>query len=225
MKNDSILNVAVSCFRTVKAVDNPKRVNLLTWLYSAKYSDKIKAIRSEVDAEKRKKLKLELPIILPSGVFTQRKTEAWVAPSGLMQFDIDFKDNRHIGNYHQLKKKLSKISNIAYIGQSASGNGFWGLVPITHPNQYRQHCLAFSEDLKAYGIICDNAVQNPAQARYYSYDEEPFINHFATPYKRLYKPLQTDDKTVSNATKTQRKRNDKRIRNGLFKRSSKRLCV
>lgn len=210
MEKESILNVTVSCFRNVKEVNNPKYVNLLKWLYSDKYSNKIEAIRLEEDTKKRKQLKLELPVMMPSGIFTGRNSEGWKQASGLMQFDIDFKDNRHISNYDSLKEELSKIDNIAYIGLSASGNGFWGLVPITNPNQYRQHSLAFSEDLKQYGIICDDAVQNPAQPRYYSFDDNPFINHFAKPYERLHEPLQTDKKTVlytkETATQTDKER-------------------
>ena len=49
----SILNTPVSCFANYDTPHHPVTVNLLTWLTSAKYKDKVAHIRSLPDKAAR----------------------------------------------------------------------------------------------------------------------------------------------------------------------------
>jgi len=134
----SILNVEVSCFKNYKTSDNPKPVNLLQWLHSAKYANAVKQIRETSDKNKRDQLKANLPAITPSGQFSYRSKKDLIKHSGFIQFDIDGKDHTNIANFGALKTEISKIVNVAYVGLSVSGRGYWGLIPIKYPEKHKQ---------------------------------------------------------------------------------------
>lgn len=184
----SVLNVEVSIFPNYVTPDNPARVNMLTWLTSSKYADRVAAIRATSDKSERDKLKATLPAITPSGLFTRRAESCLIDHSGLLQFDIDFKENKHIENFGDLKAELCKVKNIAYCGLSVSGNGFWGLVPITDPTRHKAHFEALRTWFATWGIIIDDKPKNVASLRGYSYDPDGYFNHYATPYSQQITP-------------------------------------
>ncbi|MVM28446.1 hypothetical protein GO755_00275 [Spirosoma sp. HMF4905] len=171
------LNVEVSCFANYNTPGNPKPVNLYLWLINAKYRDRVLAIRAETEKLKRDALKATLPAITPSGVFTYRQTSSLVpgGHSGFIQFDIDFKDNPHIRNYADLKAQLAKLPFVAYCGLSVSGTGYWGLVPIAHPERHGQHFDALFRVFAHYKIRLDDKPRNVASLRGYSYDPEGYF--------------------------------------------------
>lgn len=187
--NDSVLNKIVSCFSDYKEVTNPKNVNLITWLTSNKYEKEVLEIRRLKDKRERDQIKSTLPAITPSGMFKQRKQSGLVSRSGLIQFDIDLKENKHIINYKQLKEQICNISNVAYCGLSVSGTGYWGLIPVEQPEQHKKHFLAIEQDFKRLGITIDSAPKNISSLRGYSFDSEGYFNHQAELYKKLYERL------------------------------------
>ena len=171
-----VLNVSVSCFANYDTPANPVTINLLTWLHSAKYRPKIDALRLEPDKTRRDTLKATLPAITPSAVFTYRQESSMVAGSHtrLIQFDIDSKDNPCIRNYADLKAQISKLPFIAYCALSASGKGYWGLVPISDPERHSQHVDALRRVFAKFGIFIDTKPRNVASLRGYSYDAAPY---------------------------------------------------
>ncbi len=174
---EPILNVSVSCFASYDSSTNPKLVNLLTWLRSTKYQSKIETLRQIGNKEGRDKLKSTLPAITPSGQFTYR-AEANLIPgshTGLIQFDIDAKDNSRIRNYSTLKDQISKLPFVAYCGLSASGKGYWGLVPVAYPERHGQHFDALKRVFAHYGINVDTKPRNVVSLRGYSYDSAPYM--------------------------------------------------
>lgn len=181
----SILNVNISCFKDYRTAGNPRTVNMLSWLKTSVYREQVEAIRAIGDKKERDKLKAGLPAITPSGTFSRRASEALIQHSGLIQFDVDFQDNRHVKNYDGLKGQLCNISNVAYCGLSVSGMGYWGLVPIKHPEQHKSHFRALHKAFRNFGLIIDTAPQNPASLRGYSFDPDAYFNHAATPFKLL----------------------------------------
>lgn len=182
---NSCLNVEVSAWANYFETKNPRNINLLTWLHSAKYAQQVEAIRAAATKEERDKLKATLPAITPSGVFSSREESGLIKHSGLLQIDIDLKDNVHIGNYTELKGQLSKLQNIAYLGLSVSGTGFWGLVPILYPDKHKQHFLALKSAFLKMGIRIDEKPGNVASLRGYSWDAEDIFNHSAKPFALL----------------------------------------
>lgn len=199
----SVLDIEVSCFKDYSTPNDPRNVNLLHWLKSQKYQHEVDKIRVEQDPEVRKRLKSKLPGITPSGIFTHRKQDALIYHSGLIQFDIDLtEENELITNWDDLKTELSKIPNIAYIGLSVSGRGYWGLIPIPkEPENHKRYFEAIHEAFIKMGIKLDSAPQNPASLRGYSYDKTAYYNHKAKLFKTfLPKPIQVQKPNYTNSS-------------------------
>ncbi|UFH55394.1 PriCT-2 domain-containing protein [Spirosoma sp. KNUC1025] len=176
LNTQDVLNVPVSCFANYDTPANPATIRLSTWLRSTKYQAKNEVLRLETDKAKRDALKASLPAITPSAVFTYRQESSMVPGSHtrLIQFDIDPKDNPHIRNYDSLKEQISQLPFVAYCALSASGKGFWGLVPIADPERHSQHFDALKRVFAHYRINIDNKPRNVASLRGYSYDAAPY---------------------------------------------------
>jgi hypothetical protein len=185
----SVLNVYVSCFKNFAMPNNPRKVNLLTWLMSDKYKSKVQVIRNEHNKLKRDRLKAKLPAITPSGTFRKRQESELINHSGLIQFDIDFKDNLDIKNYEDLKSQICNVVNVAYLGLSVSGKGYWGLVPIKHIDKHKQHFKALDKAFTKLGVVIDTAPANVASLRGYSFDDEAYFNHNALVFDDIVNPV------------------------------------
>ncbi len=188
----SILDIEVSCFANYNTPSDPKTVNLLTWLTSTKYKEKVDLIRSLDDKNKRGEIKSTLPAITPSGLFTYRSQKDLVKHSGFIQIDIDrAKSNLEISNWNDLKKELIQVPQIAFLGLSASGRGYWGLIPIPpDPENHKGYFESlFDIFLKTWGIELDDKPKNIASLRGYSYDLEGYFNHEAKPFTVWKKPV------------------------------------
>lgn len=174
----SVLNVEVSCYKDYYSPD-PTNINLQTFISSRKFKPEIDAIRQMDDKKDRDKAKAKLPTITPSGLFNYRNEGGLIRHSGLVQFDIDYKGNENIDGFEYIPAELSKLPYMAYCGYSASGNGFWGLVPIAYPEKHKLHLAALIDILKYYGLKCDTAPANVCSLRGYSYDDNAYINPYA----------------------------------------------
>ena len=137
----SVLNREVSGFASyTDAVPHP--VNLLAFLRSEKYANRVLEIREIEDKEQRDALKAKLPAITPSGIFSpSRGASNLIKHSGLIQFDVDATENPGI-SFNDLKEQLCNIQEVAYCGLSVSGRGLWGLVPIQWAKWHREHFKA-----------------------------------------------------------------------------------
>lgn len=176
LRTQDVLNVAVSCTRNYFTHDDPKPVNLLTWLHSGKHRSKIDALRSVEDKKKRDALKACIPAITPSGLFTYIEAKSLTKHSGLIQFDIDpTEENGQILNYANLKAQICNLPFVAYCGLSASGKGYWGLVPIAYPERHSQHFAALKRVFDHYRINLDEKPRSVASLRGYSYDAAPYV--------------------------------------------------
>jgi len=201
----NIFQRQISCFQSYLKADNPKTITVLQWLKSAKYKQKVDLIRATNDKRKRDKLKATLPAITPSGLFSYRGEKFLIRHSGLIQFDIDFKENKHIVNYTQLKEQIIKIQNVAYCGLSVSGNGFWGLIPIAYPEKHKEHFEALKNQFGKMGIVIDDKPKNVASLRGYSYDDKAYFNPNALIFQltakvRQEKQVQVKTKFIPSST-------------------------
>ncbi|GAB3949963.1 hypothetical protein GCM10028805_27220 [Spirosoma harenae] len=209
-----VLNVEVSCFANYNTAGNPKPVNLYTWLTNSKYREKVELIRQLTDKFKRDEVKATLPAITPSGVFIYRQASDLVHHSGVLQFDIDLKDNPRIRNYADLKTQIAKLPFVAYCGLSVSGTGYWGLVPIAYPEWHNKHFDALKRVFAYYGIIIDNKPRNVASLRGYSYDPDAYFAEKVMLFD-IYdepRPGSTRDFAPSNNANTERERVESCIR-------------
>jgi hypothetical protein len=175
----SVLDIEVSCVKNYFTKTNPQPVNLLTWLGSKKYAAQVAALRAQPDKAMRDKLKAQLPAITPSGTFSEANEKGLLAHSGFIQFDIDLKDNLHIPNYHAIKHEIARIKNVAYVGRSAGGQGYWGLVRIAYPERHLQHWHYMHQLFSRMQLRIDPAPKNVASLRGYSYDPDGIYNHNA----------------------------------------------
>lgn len=201
MLKESVLNVEVSCFRNYDTPQNPVPVNLIKWLTSTQYKDKVEAIRLIDGKRERDAIKATLPAITPSGIFSYRSQSKLINHSGLIQIDIDLSNkNKLISNWDDLKSELIKLPQIAYLGKSVSGLGYWGLIPI--PPDSDGHKLYFDSlkeiFLKSWGIELDDKPKNVASLRGYSFDPEAYFNHQATPFLIKKTPQFKQVPTVTN---------------------------
>ncbi len=168
-------------------------MNLLDWLTSTEFQASVEYIRSITDKEKRAEEKGKLPCITPSALLSYRSQEKkhLIKLSGMMQFDVDAKENPHITDFAALRDKLGKIPNMAFCGLSASGkqNGCWGLLPIAYPDKHHQHFDALARLFKQhFNIILDTKPRNVSSLRGASYDPDAVFNHQAIPFGKTYQP-------------------------------------
>ena len=193
---ESILDVEVSCFQSYLGKE-PRPVNLLKWLKSNKYADSINELRQCENKKRRDELKSKLPAITPSGLFcSSRNQENLARHSGLICIDIDPKGNEGIHNYVHLKEEFFNLKNVAYAGLSASGKGFFLLIPITDPMKHKEHFTALFNDFEKLGVIIDKAPKNVASLRGYSYDPNGLFRHDALPYHKTIDPEHLKKKKV-----------------------------
>ena len=176
----SILDVEISCFANYETPANPKTIKLLSWLKCSKYRMEVEGIRNIEDKGKRDELKATLPAITPSGFFSYRAEKDLIKHSGLIQFDIDYKDNQHLGKFDELKSHICNIPNVAYCGLSVSGKGYWGLIPITYPEKHNLHFKTLQIVFRKFNITIDGSCKDVSRLRGYSYDPDGYFNHNAT---------------------------------------------
>jgi len=193
----SILDIEVSCFAYYEEVKHPKTVNLLTWLTSTKYKEKVDLIRSLDDKKERDAIKSTLPAITPSAILKNRISkiplkEKLVKHSGFIQIDLDPTEfNLKSPYWNDLKKELIQVPQIAYLGLSASGQGYWGLIPIPPDPENHKGYFAVLKDifLTTWKFKLDDSPVNVASLRGYSYDLEGYFNHEANQFTVLKKPV------------------------------------
>ena len=89
----SLFDTKISYYRNVE--DNVgTEISLRDFLFCDKYKEQIEYIRSILDEDMQKSLKLQLPVATISGTFAPTcKAENLVAHSNLLCIDIDKKDN------------------------------------------------------------------------------------------------------------------------------------
>jgi hypothetical protein len=158
----------------------------------------LSAIYASGHIEEYNKYKSECPILMPSGIFEGSKgKDSLRQHSGYMSFDIDpagkngIPANEHIEDWSMLKKQISRIANVAYVGHSLSGVGLWGLIPIQVPQDslkareaHENYSAALIEDFWRFGIRLDTSCKNVNRLRYYAYDPKGYINLEAIPYSK-----------------------------------------
>ncbi|MBK8878761.1 MAG: hypothetical protein IPN74_09510 [Haliscomenobacter sp.] len=100
---------------------------------------------------------------------------------------MDAKDNaERLTNYAELKSELAKIEYVAYVGQSVSGTGYWVLIPIKDPTRHKQHFQALEIAFGNAGLIIDAACSDVTRLRFWSYDPDPYMNHWAKTWQSEY---------------------------------------
>lgn len=198
--DSTILDEQISCFETVRGILPIRQISMRQWIEvcinpTGSKSLKNRGIVEQYRNNGNKELKKTLPAICPGAVMISRQKDLPIDQkikhiTGLMQFDIDPKDNPHIKDWPKFRDQLKNIVFVAFCSLSASGKGIWGLVKVKYPNRYREHFEQLKIDFASRNIFLDETKGgNPTDLRVYSYDPQAYIAGRFSIYDRLYKVL------------------------------------
>lgn len=129
------------------------------------YRQQVEAIRA--NPENKKELKIALPAVTISGVFSQRNAESLVQHSGFIAIDID--------NYTDRSQIKSDPYTYALF-DSVSGSGLCVIVKINADKHKESFQFIQKHYFNSYGIIVDPAPSSVASLRYVSFDPELYQN-------------------------------------------------
>jgi len=161
----------------------PKNINLAAWLNGIDdIRPLVEAIRKEPDKDKRNALKKRLPAITPSGIFDGRGEDHLIQHSGLICLDFDGVDAE------RAKSLASVLPYVAFAGVSASGGGIYCLIPLKRPERHKNHFEALKKDMAAIGLNVDPICANVSHLRFYSFDDNPYLNPEAVAYDKEAAP-------------------------------------
>jgi len=124
----------------------------------------VEKIRTLINEDRQRELKLTLPAISPGAEFGSNRQEI-LSNSGLMQIDID-----HVLYPEQLRDALGIYPWITLSALSVR-KGVWLLIKIPEPERQPEYWLKINEWLKnKFGVEADPARKNPKDLRFYAPD-------------------------------------------------------
>lgn len=166
----------ITIFSNIKSTDTPFFRGIGVVLQRIKdgaSKDKVEAIRTETDKERRNLLKRDLPSICFSGTFNKREDKAIVDHSGFICLDFDGYETE--GDLLDDKSILSADAHSYSVFVSPSGNGLKVIVKI--PADVDNHKNYFNSLEKHFNSrYFDTTSKNISRVCYESYDPEIYIN-------------------------------------------------
>lgn len=160
-----------------------KPASLLDCITSTECKDEVLTLRKVEDKTLRDKLKSRIWLFTPSALLNKFSDDGLIKHSGFICTDFDGKDNPHINDWQDFIRLLGTISFIAFAGLSVSGKGAFALVPIKYPDKHKEHYQALEKEFENIATI-DKQCSNVSRARYYSYNEKPYLNFYADVFDR-----------------------------------------
>lgn len=151
--------------RSTKPTKSVSIQNLLDEIKFGTYRQLVEAIRANPD--NKRELKIKLPCVTISGIFTERNQDNLVQHSGYLAIDID--------NYSDRAKLIHDEYTYALF-DSVSGSGMCVIIRI-NPDKHKESFRFIQKHyFTQYGIIVDPAPSNIASLRYISYDPNLYQN-------------------------------------------------
>lgn len=137
-------------------------------------------------SEEQCELKRRVWAITPSSIQVGGRGEKFhTTHSGFISFDLD-----NLGqSLLPALEKIKQIPFVSYCGRSVSGNGLWGLMPISNTDSHSKHFDAMQAAFMAIGIPIDPAPRNVASLRFVCYDPEAYINENASTFTKILEPV------------------------------------
>lgn len=159
---------------SVKQPSECEHVSLMNVLKRFKTHDKnnIELLRAEEDPDKQQKMKIDLPVAVFGGKFSDRKNSGLIEASGLMILDFDCYSQ---AESNKIKTQLSDDEYVLSYFKSTRGFGYKALIriPIVKDDkEYKQYWNAVE---KRFPNV-DPACKDIARACFYTYDPELVIN-------------------------------------------------
>lgn len=144
----------------------------------------LRKIRETEDKRVQQELKSRLlPIITPSVVVSGKRDSKHIQGyTNIICLDIDMKDNEAV--MCKVPDILKSLPYVAMAQRSASGQGYSVFVPIKYGNSVLEHFLALEKEFANMGVVIDKSCKDDVRARYYSYDEQRYVNPSCSVYQR-----------------------------------------
>lgn len=180
----NILETPITIFDSVTST-NGRVASLDEFLNDASSHQHIQQIRMTENKAERTRLKSGLPCatitaVCPNG----RKADDVFEHTGLICIDIDGQDNPGFGSGAELKAEVCKIAEVAYCSLSASENGCFAILRLSHPENHLGHFLALQRLFRSrLSIVIDGQCKDVKRLRFASYDPEPYVNDSAEPFR------------------------------------------
>ena len=166
----------ITIFSNIKSTDTPffRGIGVvLLRIKNGSSKDKVEAIRTETDKERRNLLKRDLPSICFSGTFNKREDKAIVEHSGFICLDFDGYETE--GDLLDDKSILSADRHSYSVFVSPSGNGLKVIVRI--PPDVDNHKNYFNSLEKHFNSkYFDTTSKNISRVCYESYDPDIYTN-------------------------------------------------
>jgi len=126
-----------------------------------------------VEKDQYRKKKLELPYILPSGIFSKRSNSGLINHSGYICIDVD-----KIDNIEEVKGQLCSLAFVNLAFTSPSSKGVKAIIKIdiekaTHMQYFTALEVCLQEE---YHIEIDSSCKNVSRACLICHDSEAYIN-------------------------------------------------
>lgn len=179
----TFLDAKVSFFENRYSQIPNKTITFRDWIFNENevLRDKVNRIRAEQNSE----LKQTLPCITGSGtIIGTRADNNLKYHNGYIVIDIDYQDNEHFKEeyFSQLKEKVFRnINEVCYAGHSAGGVGYYLIIGIENPYRHKEYFNYLASWFRCReDIIIDESGKNLSRLRYYSVDDNQYINESAT---------------------------------------------
>ena len=178
----------------------PETVSIVDMVAMDWQPELIQKIRTAATKDERDVYKKQLWAITPSSIQQKGRGVKYVVEhTGLLQFDIDPKDNPILDTpkgMKQVKDALIQIPYTVYCSLSSSGKGYWGLFRISYPHLHSQHFDAMEKGFEALGIKIDQAPKSTASLRFVCYDPEAYYNDHAEVFDKRIEPILVERKQL-----------------------------
>ena len=168
----------ITIYKSIYKTSDPHYIDLDCALNRIKNGDQKDVITKIRKGDKSKKQ--DLPVVLFSGKFKERRDDAILQHSGLIVLDFD-----HI-SVTESKKILASDPYVKACWVSPSGDGLKALVEVTNPEKHRDHFRALCEYFDGqYGLEVDSSGSNESRACYESYDPSAVIKENSDKFGKM----------------------------------------
>lgn len=143
--------------------------------FKTKDNHNIQKLRNEDDKKKQQEMKMNLPVVIFGGKFSERKTDGLIEASGLTVLDFDCKSQ---AESQKIQALLSNDKYILSYFSSTRGLGWKALVQIPkveNDKEYKKYWYAIDQRYPDVDVACKDI----CRACFYSYDPNLVINEDA----------------------------------------------
>ncbi len=124
--------------------------------------------------------KKQLPAIMPHGLFETRRQDTFRKHSGLIQVDIDAKNQSHEFDCDALIEEMQEDNELLAVGKSCGGNGVYALYYVQGLTSADDHAEAATQVIKDvrkfYRVVIDEPVSRNLSSLRFASPYMPFIN-------------------------------------------------